>query len=381
MIYFLSIKESSEEKKLTHVLKNLTLVFIFSSLSWAGGNYYDDFEAYVDEKHAYLSNTLEAWSCYVDDELSAWLCEDPDKHAYELSKEELKETFTGPVIKNRVHSVDAFFQNRKYLDDTEDAFLSLRLDSFVHTRDISSQPKSFRAKVGVQIPLSKTKKEFKFFIGGLNPDNKNELSATEQNEGDRPEVGVNYFLTEKFGIESKYSLGISGLDPFVRARFYKIFKPDGWQIEPSQILKYSLDDQFEEETNIYFDRHFSDLSLFRITMHRKTQDEFDGMAYAFSFQYYWSPANNIGIRLAQSFIGNTEYRDLTKPYTNLEELETFGGIYEYATSVSFRQNIWRKWFFYEVRPGVNFHRENDYKPSYSVRIFIDIHFGKSYSKL
>ncbi|NOR55116.1 MAG: hypothetical protein GQ531_02805 [Sulfurovum sp.] len=228
--------------------------------------------------------------------------------------------------------------------------------------------------------MSKTKKEFKVFIGGLNPDNKNELSATEREDEKKTELGVNYFAPETYGVESKYSLGVRSLDPFVRARYYKIFTPKNWRIEPSQILKYSLDDKFEEETNVYFDRYFSDLSLFRITMHRKTQDTFDGMAYAFSAQYYWSPANNIGIRFAQSFIGNTKYRDLTEPYTNIEELDTFGGIYEYATSVSFRQNIWRKWFFYEVRPGVNFHRENDYKPSYSVRIFIDIHFGKTYSK-
>ncbi|NOR56417.1 MAG: hypothetical protein GQ531_09435, partial [Sulfurovum sp.] len=154
-----------------HPLRYFTFLLFCASLSYAGGDYYADLEAYIDEKHAYLSNTLEGVSCYVDDELSSWLCDDHEKHAYELSKEEIKEQFTGPVIKNRVHYVDAFFQNRKYLDDTEDAFLSLRLDSFFHTRDISSQPKSFRVKVGLQVPLSKTKKEFKVFIGGLNPDN------------------------------------------------------------------------------------------------------------------------------------------------------------------------------------------------------------------
>jgi hypothetical protein len=44
----------------------------------------------------------------------------------------------------------------------------------------------------------------------------------------------------------------------------------------------------------------------------------------------------------------------------------------YLTQVTFRQNIYRKWLFYEVSPGVNFSKENDFDPNY--RFFVKLDF-------
>jgi hypothetical protein len=52
------------------------------------------------------------------------------------------------------------------------------------------------------------------------------------------------------------------------------------------------------------------------------------------------------------------------------------GIHDYVTSFSWRANIWRKWFYYEVRPSVSFHKQYDYEPNYQVRLFFDFYFGK-----
>lgn len=320
---------------------------------------------YIDETHKTVSGKVLEWSDDFDTMLSGWL-ENEDSNV--TTEDERKQSVQ--FSNKRVKSVDSFFQNRKYFDKTEETFMTLRLDSEFQSRESND----FRVKFGGQIALSKSKKSVKFFIDNATPNNI--VETIEDYKDDSLELGFHYFSPEKYGIESRYSLGLRGIDPFIRARYYMKLKRGLWYIEPSQTFKYSVEDKFEEETNIYFDRHFDNLSLFRISLHRKTQDDIAGMDYDLTLQYYWTPFENIGLRFSQSFFGNTKY-----PYaidSNIEspQIETYSGIYNYASTFSLRHNIWRKWFFYEVRPGVSFHKEHDYEPNYTFRLFLDFHFGK-----
>jgi len=151
------------------------------------------------------------------------------------------------------------------------------------------------------------------------------------------------------------------------------FEMDNWYIDPSQTFRYSAKENFEEETNIYFDRHFEDLSLFRLFLHRKTGEQIEGMDYSATLQYYWSPMENIGLRLSQSFLGNTKYQHISDDGISPPYLEEYGGVNEYVSSFSLRQNIWKSWFFYDVQPGVSFHKKYDYEANYMFRVFFDVH--------
>ena len=149
-----------------------------------------------------------------------------------------------------------------------------------------------------------------------------------------------------------------------------------WVIDTVQLFEYSTDEKFEEETNIYFDRSWSKKSLVRIQLHRSTHEETDGMDYLLSAQYYRATKKDAGYGFAQSFVGNTKYKYIVDNSVGLPETETFGGINTYVTSFSWRENIWRKWFYYEIRPSVAFERQYDYDTNYRVRIFFDFYFGK-----
>ena len=223
--------------------------------------------------------------------------------------------------------------------------------------------------------MTKSTQSLKLFLGNTGLSKEREITSEEDEDLRAQEIGVNYFAPETYGIDSRYSVGFRGVDPFVRARFYTTFDTESWHIEPSQLFRYSSDKKFEEETKIYFDKKFEDLSLVRILLYRKTQETIEGMDYAFLFQYYWSPWENVGLRVSQAFLGNTEYPYIADENIVPPQIKTFGGIADYLTSFSVRQNIWRKWFFYEVRPGVNFHRDHDYEPNYTLRVFFDFQFG------
>ena len=348
------------------VIRNILLLSLSLSLSHAELNTTTPSElSYIDETHKTVSHKIIEWSEDLDGMLSSWFVEDDANITREA---EIKQSIRPP--NKRVKSVDSFFQNKKYLDETEETFVTLRLDSEFNTRESND----FKVKLGGQVALSKSAKRFKFFIDNATSDNVDNLR--EEDPSSSPELGLHYFAPEKKGLESKYSLGTRGVHPFVRARYYMTFETDAWYIEPSQTFRYSSNNKFEEETSIYFDRHYPDLSLFRLLMHRKTGEEKKGMDYDLSLQYYWSPIENIGLRVSQSFLGNTKYPYIVDPSTEPPETENYGGIYDYVSSISLRHNIWRKWFFYEVRPGVNFRKDHDYEANYTLRIFLDFHFGK-----
>ena len=100
------------------------------------------------------------------------------------------------------------------------------------------------------------------------------------------------------------------------------------------------------------------------------------MDYALSLQYYRPLKKHSGFGFGQSFIGNTKYEYTVENGVIPPQTKQFGGINNYVTSLSWRTNVWRKWFFAEVRPSVSFAKEYDYEPNYRVRLFFDAYIGK-----
>lgn len=276
------------------------------------------------------------------------------------------------TLEEKVHSVDQFFQNEKYLNETINTYIRVRLESYLQSKESND----FGLTVQAQMPFSKTKKRFKIFVDDLTLDNADEiLQDVSEDDNDNPDIGIHYFAPLR-KVKSRYSIGLSGIDPFVKARYSMPINVDKWLIDPVQLFEYSTDDKFEESTNIYIDRKIGGKSLLRIQLYRSTQEENDGMDYALSAQYYRSTKKDTGFGFAQSFYGNTEYEYTTEKGVPNPKIKKYGGIHDYVTSATWRANIWRKWFYYEVRPAVSFHKQYDYEPNYSIRVFFDFYFGK-----
>jgi len=329
----------------------------------------DEFN-YIDDTHRSISGTVVEWADKIDTKISSWLGNMED-NSTRVTPRVLDASSTS--LENQVKLADAFFQSNKYLNETEDIYIRVRTGATFE----SKYSEDYEFKLSAQIPFSKSKKYLKIFINDVTVDNtKGVLAGDLDDDKVDPNLGINYFAPEKYGINSKYALGLSGTDPFVSARYNMPIKTNEWLIDPVQIFRYSLDDEFEEETNIYFDRQFKERSLFRLQLHRKTQEILDGMDYALSLQYYWSNKEKTGLGFSQTFFGNTKYHYTIDKFAPIPQSETFGGINNYVTSFTWRANIWRDWFYYEVRPSVNFHIENDYKPNYAVRLIFDFYFGQ-----
>jgi len=312
--------------------------------------------SYYDIVHADVSKKVIDWSNIADTTISQWLGNDESNLSCVSTK----------IVKPKSKSIDAFFQNNKYFNETEDTFIRLRMDSDFQTKESNS----FNLRLSAQLPFSKCKQQLKLFVEDV-PLNSDKQIETKSDDTDI-NLGIRYFAKIKSGIESRYSLGTRGVNPYVSARYRLPFTTDKWLIDTTQLFQYSIKDNFKEESNIYFDREFQDKTLFRFNIQRGTKSSVDGMDYGFTFQYYSNPKQNVGLRLSQSFLGNTKYKNPQ----NIHLSKTYTGINNYITSLSYRANIWRKWFYYEIRPAVNFHKKYDYEANYSVRLFFDFYFGE-----
>jgi hypothetical protein len=322
-------------------------------------------ESYIDSFHKDVSARVNKWSTYADESLV-------DMADYLDGKEHNVSQLHESVVENNKNAVDSFFLNDKYLDESDKSYVSIRPDA----RFSSKEDADFNLKVSAHLALSKSKKRFKLFINDLDQDNAKNI-ATDDNDKEEsaPEIGLNYFAPETYGIQSKYSIGIRGIYPFARVRYSSEFNAGEWIIEPIQTFRYSVKDYFLEETQVFFDTKITDLSLFRVYLARGTKSSVPGMSYDGSISMYLTPAKGIGLNLNQSFNGSTKYQHTHDENANPVVYEDFNGIYNYATSLSLRQNFYRKWLFYEVQPGINFHKQYDYEPNYTIRVFFDIFFG------
>lgn len=328
-------------------------LFIVSFFLIASSTLKAEHNTTVDRAYKTVAKGVIDLSEYLDTSISQWLNSDDENKVQCVSE---------PIKINEDQKVDAFFQDNKYLNETEDTYIRLRIKNYFYSREDNK----IKLKLNAQIPFNRCKKELQLFLDDVQGTNSEVRSTDAANGG----VGIRYFREGLYGIKSNFSLGIRNSSPYVRARFRRPFTFDTWIIEPVQSFKYSSKYHLESETNIYFDKHFDENKLFRIQLNRESGDHIRGIDYGLSFEYLALFRKNTGFGIRQSFFGNTYYNDF------YEFDKSYTGVNNYVTSLSWRENIWRKWFYYELRPTVNFHKDYDYSPSYSLRIYLDFYFGK-----
>ncbi|ADN09094.1 hypothetical protein [Sulfurimonas autotrophica] len=315
----------------------------------------DTNSSYIDTTHKIISNKVTDYSSTLDQGINTLFTDKNAQNKRDNSK-------------NSTNAIDNFFKNEKYINETDESFVSVNFNTkfqskYGHTNTMS---------VNAHIALKRTNKKLNLFIKSVNESNTN--TNIEGNKDSHTEVGMEYFRADYYKIQSKYSIGIRRLYPFIRARYFKKFTTGNWEIEPMQIFEYSTKDDFKEATYLYFDRTLMDKALFRIALHRETRTKLTGMDYDISAQYYWNFNKKTALNISEIFSGNTKYK------MNLSSQE-YSGINNYTTVVNFRKNVWKKWFFYEISPSLNFHKENDYQANYAITFLINIYFGNFGNKL
>lgn len=338
-------------------LKILFIIFFATSLYAQSKKSDNNSTSILDTLHSISSDSVETISKYLDNSLSSVFAD---------TNETLQQSSR---LKKEIDLIDFLHKNEKYIDDTRDSFVRLRFNSLFQ----SIGEYDYKASLRAYIALEKTRQKLNFFIETVQDDTLKQQQFQDSyiEDNGRTKIGLNYFLPSYYSIESKYSIGIRGLEPYVQARFKTEFVLETWIIEPNQYFRYRIyDDIFEEKTYLYLDTKLDTKRFFRIYISRGTQSDQKGMDYSASLIYTYTPLEKTSIGLSQSFTGNTEYT-----YLKDSKLIHYNTINSYKTQLNWRQNIWKKWFYYEIIPTVSFDRINNFKTNYQISFLTDFYFG------
>jgi len=330
-------------------------------------------ENFLDTTHKYVSEKFENISIIADDTANKTLSYvkniGTDSNSSDNNKTE-PQVKTNSQKELNPESVDALFQNEKYIEETRKSFLRLTIDYSYN----SLEENDLNARLSASLALSKSKKNFKLYLSGFNQDNVDEIIQRDDHDDGKPEIGVSYVTDITKNIESKYSLGIRSLYPYIKGRFSYKKETSSWIIEPVQTIEYSIKDEFKEDTKLYMDTEIIEKVKFRLEFSRGTESTKKGMDYSSNLSLFWTPQPRTGLQFNQGIYGNTKYEYIVDDAT--EEKDTYSGINNYITTITFRQNFYRSWLFYEVSPGVDFQKVHDFKPNYRLYVRLDAFFGK-----
>ena len=325
-----------------------SIIFVLVSSSFT-----DDFnqsdKKLIDTAHKYISEKFESISNITDDITSNTI------------------NYTKKIV--NINSVDSLFKNEKFIEDTKKSFLRLSSDYSYNTLDDDD----FNIRLNAKLALNKSRKNFNLYISGLNQDNIGEIVKKDKSYSAKSEIGISYVALLKQNIETKYSLGIRSLYPYIKARISYKKKLDIFELEPIQTIEYSSRNEFKEYTQLYLDTKVIDNVKFRLELSRGTSSKNIGMDYSSVASVFWTPLNKTGFRFSQGIYGNTKYKYIVDEIT--KETKEYNKINNYVTTLTFRQNVYRKWLFYEISPSVNFHKEHDFNQNYRLYLRLDVFFG------
>jgi len=268
----------------------------------------------------------------------------------------------------RSEKVDELFLSRRLLETRDRSYVRVSFIKQINSLDSDSSAFKVRARLG----LGRSKKRLKLFIEDFNEDSAKNIGKTDAEES--PTIGIEKKSNKFFGIRPRYSIGFKGFDPFVRARYNYETDLGRWHFEPVQTFIYSLDDEFSEKTEVYLDTPTSERTLLRFVVDRGTESRHGGMNYDGFVQFFWTLRKNRGLSLNLGFNGDTKYEQDIEG-TDPVEYNNKNKVYNYLFLMRWRENIFRKWLFYEVGTGVNYHQVYDYRPNYNVYFGIDLFFG------
>jgi len=263
--------------------------------------------------------------------------------------------------------VDEFFLTRKLLEERDRSYVRV---SFLQPYN-SLGPDKFSYNVKARVHLTRSRKRLKLFIENFNEDSARNIGNT--GEDNTPSIGLAKDSKTFLGVRPRYSIGFRGIDPFVRARYTLETDFGRWHFKPVQSFQYSLKDEFSEITEIFLDRPTSEKTLLRFLVDRGTTTNDPGMHYDAFVQWFYQHRRHAGLSLNLGFNGSTKYENTIGSDPLLIEREN--RIFNYVYLMRWRENIWKKWFFYEIGPGINYHEMYDYRPNYNIYFGIDLFFG------
>lgn len=268
--------------------------------------------------------------------------------------------------------LDSFMGGTSGYQDTNKSFIKVYFDLDTSQYDgVSFEPK---IKASLDLPI--TKKKFRLVIEndpdqelGISERNLSDLPSTNREANDGLYGSIRYLFESDQWSRLSFDWGVKARwppDPFARFRAVR-----GWELNERWYMVYSQEVYIFESkgfgtySQLDFDRRLTEKLLFRVTSaldwHERTE-QFDLLEQISLFQ---DINNKRAIQYAAGIVA---------------EEKKGSRITNYYTKAAYRRRLYKDWLFYEMTPGIEFQRIEDFSPNPFISFRLEILFAKDASR-
>lgn len=262
--------------------------------------------------------------------------------------------------------IDSFFGDETSLNEGND---SQALVTLSHTISETTKPELL-AKVRIKLRLPRTKNKLNLVVDNISDNFRNDQVAesqvdrvSEENQENDLTTALRYSVIadEKWDVNTNAGIKIKiPLDPFLSLRARRNFYYNEWKLGLTQ--------------NIFW---FNSLGLGEVSRADLEHPILQNALFRFSNSASWLKEEdffrfNHNLTLYQPLTPRSAF-SLSAGISSLSEPEIH--IESYSLSAAFRLNILRRWFFFEVIPGITYPEERNFSSVYSVIFKFESAFG------
>ncbi|PHQ65591.1 MAG: hypothetical protein COB99_03135 [Sulfurimonas sp.] len=323
----------------------------------------------LDYIHRNVTQKILIFSSNLDHTLEGWVNDDENisKEDVEICIKEEEEAYS---LFSIVNLYDDFFKDDTFLSTTNKSYIRIRWGA----EQNGEEGFSFLNNVRVNLRLPKTEDSLYLFIGDDEDDETKTFNNT--NIDKTTSVGVKYMLNNLDVLNGSIFGGFRGVtNPFIKLRIQYPIAFKYILFRPVQYVEYAYEDEFKEETQLYFDyRLASRKDLVRLSLRRHTETHLDGMHYSTQLSYLSTLKHGVGYQVYTNLSGRTQAQTTIPANIKYNVIPT-AGVYNYSTGIVWKQQFFKRYLFYELQPLVEFPQQYDYNANYIFRANLELYFG------
>ncbi len=264
--------------------------------------------------------------------------------------------------------LDSFFGDQRSLAESNQSYVRFRYNVFLE----QESPMVIRPDLQVRIVLPQLKEKTHLEFAGT-PKETSSLNVTQapsainqfENPGDKSfTAGVSQFLrdTKRVNFVLRAGLQWHGGGPVVilGPRFRVQFPLDHWTFRFIEEVIVRNDNGWQAKHTFDLERPLSQSLFFRFTNDWIQTDHVDGFVYdyIFSISHPLSPKKAL------------EYE-----WVNIFQTQPANALMEIDLRIRYRQQIWRRWLYFEVAPQYRFPRDRSFEATPGILFRLEAMFG------
>jgi len=259
-------------------------------------------------------------------------------------------------------------KNSEFLNLTDDSYVRIRAGYAYDYRGNGEFIKSITAR----LKIPRTRDKLDLIVGDVTKRSKDlNFDGTEDETDNSIALGVENLFGVFDVVKSRFRVGISSItDPYAKWILSHEMLYGPWFVEPTETVRYSVDGQLEEWTDLYMRRQTSSTALFSLFLQRSTKTGEPGMAYLVQPAHHHALGNKTTVTAYLGIYGRTEeFSEDESGYVPKK------GIHTYSVGASWRRQSSRKYIVFDLQPIISFEHRYHFEPNYIFKASVEFYLG------